>query len=68
MKLTQITGPTLQGRNRKEERIQPSSRKEFNFSWSLGNGDLKHNNLKSKKKKKKRKEKAEKYAQMKEKN
>ena len=31
MKLTQITGPTLQGRNRKEERIQPSSRKEFNF-------------------------------------
>ena len=50
MKLTQITGPNLKGRNQKEERIQPSSRKEFNFSLSLGKGDLKHNNLKRKKK------------------
>ena len=38
-----------EGRNhRREERIQPSSRKEFNFPWSLGKGDLKHNNLKKK--------------------
>ena len=36
MKLTQTTGPTLEGRNQKEERIQP---------WSLGKGDLKHNQL-----------------------
>ena len=35
--LTQITGPTLEGRNQKEEKIQ---------SWSLGKGDLKHNKLK----------------------
>ena len=31
------TGPALEGRNQKEERIQP---------WSLGKGDLKHNKLK----------------------
>ena len=30
MKLTQTTGPTLGGQKTKE-RIQPSSRKEFNF-------------------------------------
>ena len=35
--LTQTTGPTLGGRDQKEERIQP---------WSPGKGDLKHNNLK----------------------
>ena len=34
-KLTQTTGPTLEGRNKKEERIQP---------LSLGQGDLKHDN------------------------
>ena len=39
---------TMEGRNQKEERIQPSSRKEFNFPWSLGKGDLKHNTLKKK--------------------
>ena len=44
-----------EGRNKKEERIQPSSRKEFNFPWSLGKGDLKYNKLK------KNNEKAEKY-------
>ena len=53
-KLTQTTGPTLEGRNQKEQRIQPSSRNEFNFSCSLGKGDLKHNKLKNN-------EKAEKY-------
>ena len=36
MKLTQITAPTLQGRNQKEERIQP---------WSLRK-DLKRNKFK----------------------
>ena len=45
MKLTQTTGPTLGGQNQKEERIQPSSRKEFNFPWSLAKGDPKHNNF-----------------------
>ena len=30
-KLTQTTGPTLGAQNQKEERIQPSSRIEFNF-------------------------------------
>ena len=40
-----------EGRNHKEERIQPSSRKELNFPWSLRNGHLKHNNFKKKKKK-----------------
>ena len=45
MKLTQTTGPTLEGRNHKEKRIQP---------LSLGKGDLKYNKLK-------KKEKAEKY-------
>ena len=38
-KLTQTTGPTGEGRNQKEKRIQP---------WSLGKGDLKHNKLKKK--------------------
>ena len=38
-KLTQTTGPTLEGRNQKEERIQP---------WSLGKRDLKHNKFKKK--------------------
>jgi len=33
-------------RNQKEERIQPSSRKEFNFTWSLGKENLKHSKLK----------------------
>ena len=47
-----------EGRKQKEETIQPSSRKEFNFPWSLGKGDLKHNKLK---KKKKHNKKAEKY-------
>ena len=37
MKLTQTTGPTLEGRNQKEERIQ---------AWSLGKGDLKHSKFK----------------------
>ena len=46
-KLTQTTGPTLEGRNQKEEKIQP---------WSLGKGDLKHNKLKNN-----NNEKAEKY-------
>ena len=46
MKLTQTTGPNLEGRNQMEERIQP---------WSLGKGDLKNNKLK------KKNEKAEKY-------
>ena len=36
-----------EGRNQKEEIIQPSSRKEFNFPWSLGKGDPKHNKLKN---------------------
>ena len=35
-KFTQTIGPNLEGRNQKEERIQPASRKEFNFPWSLG--------------------------------
>ena len=35
------------GRNQKEERIQPPSRKEFNFPCSLGKGDLKQNKLKN---------------------
>ena len=39
-KLTQTTGPTLEGRNHKEKRIQP---------LSLGKGDLKYNKLKKKK-------------------
>ena len=51
-KLTQTTGPTLGGQ--KEERIQPSSRKEPNFPWSLRNGQLKHNNFKKRKKKKRK--------------
>ena len=38
-KLTQTTGPTLGGRNQKEERIQP---------WSLGKADLKHSKCKKK--------------------
>jgi len=40
MKLTQTTGPNLEGRNEneKEERIQP---------WSLGKGDFKHSKLKN---------------------
>ena len=54
MKLTQTTGPNLEGRNQKEERIQ---------SWSWGKEDLKHNELK----KEKKEEKAEKYYTMKEK-
>ena len=33
-----------ESRNQKEERIQLSSRKEFNFPSSLGKEDLKHNN------------------------
>ena len=37
-KLTQTTEPTLRGQKPKEERIQPSSRKEFNFPLSLGKG------------------------------
>ena len=37
-KLTQTTGPTLEGRNQKEEKVQP---------WSLGKGDVKHNKLKN---------------------
>ena len=41
-KLTQTTGPTLEGRKQKEERIQP---------WTLGKGDLKHNQFKKKKRK-----------------
>ena len=45
-KLTQTTGPTLEGRNQKEERIEP---------WSLGKGDLRYNKFK------KNNEKAEKY-------
>ena len=49
-KLMQTTGPNIEGRRQKEERIQP---------WSLEKGDLKHNM--SKKKREKRKEKAEKY-------
>ena len=40
-KLIQTTGPTWEGRNQKEEEIQP---------WSLGKGDLKHNKLKEKRK------------------
>jgi len=44
-----------EGRNQKEERIQPSSRKEFNFTWSLGKENLKHSKLKE------NNEKAEKY-------
>jgi len=38
------TGPALGGQKPKE-RIQPSSRKEFNFTWSLEKGDFKHNKL-----------------------
>ena len=53
-KLTQTTGPGLESRNQKEEIIQPSSRKEFNLPWCLGQGDLKHNNLKKKIKKRQR--------------
>ena len=42
MKLTQTIGPRAEeGRNQKEERIQP---------WSLGKGDLKHNKFKKIKK------------------
>ena len=48
-KLTQTTGPTLEGRDQKEERIQP---------WSLGKGYLKHKKLKNNINKN---EKAEKY-------
>ena len=44
-KLTQTTEPNLEGRNQKEERIQPRS---------LGKGDLKHNKLKKKKMKRQR--------------
>ena len=36
-KLTQTSGPVLEGRNQKEERIQ---------RWSLAKEDLKHNKLK----------------------
>ena len=54
MKLTQTTGPILGGQKPKG-RIQFSSRKDFNFPWNLGKGDLKHNNLQ------KNNEKAEKY-------
>ena len=53
MKLTQTTGPILGGQKPKG-RSQPSSRKEFNFPWSLGKGDFKHSKLKKKKKKKKK--------------
>ena len=45
-KLTQTTEPTLEGRNQKEERIQP---------WSLEKWDLEHSKLQ------KNNEKAEKY-------
>ena len=38
-KLTQTTGPYLEDRNQKEERIQP---------WNLGKGDLKHVKFKKK--------------------
>ena len=38
----------LEGRNLKEERIQPSLRKKINFPWSLGKGDPKHNKFKKK--------------------
>ena len=48
MKLSQTTGPTLGGKNQKEETIQ---------HWRLGKGDLKHNKLK----KERKKEKVEKY-------
>ena len=44
-KITQTTGPNIEGRKRREVRIQP---------WSLGKGDLKHNKLKKKEKEKKR--------------
>ena len=37
-----------EGRKQKQERIQPSSRKEFNFPLSLGKGDLKHSKFKKK--------------------
>ena len=57
MTLIQTTGPSLGVQKPKEEIIQPSSRKEFNFSLSLGKGDLKHNNLKRKKKKNEKAEK-----------
>ena len=40
-KLIQTTGPSLEGRNQKGERIQ---------HWSLGKGDLKHNKLKKQRK------------------
>ena len=40
MKLTQTTGPNLEGRNKKEERIQP---------WSLGKGELKCNKFEKRK-------------------
>ena len=36
-KITQTTGPNIEGRKRREVRIQP---------WSLGKGDFKHNKLK----------------------
>ena len=57
-KLTQTTGSTLEGQNQKDERIQPSSRKEFNFleAWEKETS----NTITLKKKKKERKEKAEK--------
>ena len=46
MMLIQTTGPSLGVQKPKEEVIQPSSRKESNFPWNVGKGDLKHNKLK----------------------
>jgi len=40
------TGPTLGGQNPKGGKNSTFFKKEFNFPWSLGKGDLKHNKLK----------------------
>ena len=50
-KLTQTTVPTLGGQKPKRRKNSIFLKeKKFNFPWSLGKGDLRHNNLKKKKK------------------
>ena len=64
-KLTQTTGSTLEGQNQKDERIQPSSRKEFNFleAWEK---ETSNTITLKKKKRKKEKKRQRNNAQMKE--
>ena len=52
-KAHKTTGPTLGGQKPKGKKNSTFFSKEFNFPWSVGKGDLKHNNFKKKKRKRK---------------